>query len=90
MALAHHALKIGSKLELDRAALIELVKGSSGRSFGFETRARLPTPQAFAHGGALLAKDVRLLDALLAADPDVAAIRDMTVPFLNATQSKPA
>lgn len=90
MSLAHHALKIGAKLQLDRAALVELVKGSSGRSFGFETHARLPTPQAFAHGGALLAKDVRLLDALLAADPDVAAIRDVTLPFLHATQSKPA
>ena len=31
-----------------------------------------------------------LLDALLAADPDVAAIRDVTLPFLHATQSKPA
>jgi 3-hydroxyisobutyrate dehydrogenase len=90
MSLAQHALQIGSKLKLDRAALVELIKGSSGRSFGFETQARLPTPQAFAHGGALLAKDVRLLDALLAQDPDVAAIRDMSMPFLNATQSKPA
>jgi 3-hydroxyisobutyrate dehydrogenase len=90
MSLAHHALKLGSKLQLDRAALVELIKGSSGRSFGFETHARLPTPQAFAHGGALLAKDVRLLDALLAADPDIAALRDITIPFLNATQSKPA
>ena len=90
MALAQHALQIGAKLQLDRVALVELIKGSSGRSFGFETQARLPTPQAFAHGGSLLAKDVRLLDALLAQDPDVAAIRDAAVPFLNATQNKPA
>ena len=46
--------------------------------------------RSFAHGGSLLAKDVRLLDALLAQDPDVAAIRDAAVPFLNATQNKPA
>jgi 3-hydroxyisobutyrate dehydrogenase-like beta-hydroxyacid dehydrogenase len=90
MSLAHHALQIGSKLQLDRAALVELIKGSSGRSFGFETHARLPTPRAFAHGGALLAKDVRLLDALLAADHDVAAIRDIAAPFLDATQNEPA
>jgi 3-hydroxyisobutyrate dehydrogenase len=89
MSLAHHALRIGSKLQLDRAALVELVKSSSGRSFGFETHARLPTPQAFAHGGALLAKDVRLLDALLTQDPDVAAIRDTALPFLIATQNEP-
>lgn len=89
MALAHHAMQIGSKLQLDRAALVELIKSSSGRSFGFETYARLPTPQAFAHGGALLAKDVRLLGALQAADADVAAVGDLVVPFLNLIQNKP-
>jgi len=89
LALAHHAAQLGSKLQLDRAALLELIKNSSGRSFGFETYARLPTPQAFAHGGALLAKDVRLLAALHAADPDVAAIRELAVPFLTLTQHKP-
>jgi 3-hydroxyisobutyrate dehydrogenase len=87
MALAHHALQLGSRFQLDRTALVELIKSSSGRSFGFETYARLPTPQAFAHGGALLAKDVRLLDALRTADPDVAAIRDLAVPFLSLIQS---
>jgi 3-hydroxyisobutyrate dehydrogenase-like beta-hydroxyacid dehydrogenase len=89
MALAHHAIQIGSKLHLDRAALVELIKNSSGRSFGFETYARLPTPQAFAHGGALLAKDVRLLGALQVADPDVAAIQDVAVPFLTLIRHKP-
>jgi 3-hydroxyisobutyrate dehydrogenase len=89
MALAHHGLQLASKLQLDRAALVELIKNSSGRSFGFETYARLPTPQAFGHGGALLAKDVRLLGALQAADPDVAAIADLVVPFLNLIQNTP-
>lgn len=88
MALAHHAMQLGSKLQIDRAALLELIKHSSGRSFGFETYARLPTPQAFAHGGALLAKDLRLLSALQAGDSDVAAIRDTALPFIALTHPK--
>jgi 3-hydroxyisobutyrate dehydrogenase-like beta-hydroxyacid dehydrogenase len=90
MGLAHHALQVGATLALERAALVELVKASSGRSFGFETYARLPTPQAFAHGGALLAKDVRLLGELRSADPSVATIRDLAIPFLNLVLNKPA
>ncbi len=90
MALAHHALAASAKLNLDRAALVELVKASSGRSFGFETYARMPTPQAFAHGGALLAKDVRLLGETLANDADANAIRDIAIPFLNLVQNKSA
>lgn len=88
MALAHHALQTGVKLDLDRDALIALIKASSGRSFGFEIYARLPTPQAFAHGGALLAKDVRLLGELRGAGASAAPIRDIAVPFLNLVLNK--
>jgi 3-hydroxyisobutyrate dehydrogenase len=88
MALAHHALQLGDKLQLDRSALAQLISHSSGRSFGFETYVRLPTPQAFAHGGALLAKDVRLLGALQTADADAAAIGNVATAFLTATQHK--
>jgi 3-hydroxyisobutyrate dehydrogenase len=90
MALAHHALRVGATLGLDRAALVELIKASSGRSFGFETYARLPTPLAFAHGGALLAKDVRLLGELRGIDASSAPIRDLAIPFLNLVQNKSA
>jgi len=90
MGLAHHALQAGAKLDLDRNALVELIKASSGRSFGFETYARLPTPQAFAHGGALLAKDVRLLGELCGADPSVAPIRELAISFLSIVLNKPA
>ena len=90
MSLAHHALQLASTLQLDRAALIELIKNSSGRSFGFETYARLPSPQSFAHGGALLAKDVRLLGALQASDTDATAISAVTTAFLALTQHSPA
>ena len=60
-----------SALGLDRAALSEIVKVSSGRSYGFEVYARLPTPFAFGHGAKLLAKDVRLLGEVLGADPSL-------------------
>ena len=89
MALAHHALQVGTELELDRDALVALIKASSGRSFGFETYARMPTPQTFAHGGALLAKDLRLLGELHGAGPSVAPIRDIAAPFLNLVLNKP-
>lgn len=90
MALAHHALGAGAALNVDRAALVELIKASSGRSFGFEVYARLPNPQAFAHGAALLAKDVRLLGETLSGDVHAGAIRDIATPFLNLVENKPA
>lgn len=83
LAVAYYALTASAKLGLDRAALIELIKVSSGRSFGFEVGARMPTPSAFAHGAKLLAKDVRLLGETLGDDASFAALRDVTTPFLD-------
>jgi 3-hydroxyisobutyrate dehydrogenase len=85
MGLAHHALSSGEALGMDRAALAKLIKASSGRSFGFEVAARLPSPAAFAHGGALLAKDVGLLGSLLEGDPSFAALKSAATPFLSLT-----
>jgi 3-hydroxyisobutyrate dehydrogenase-like beta-hydroxyacid dehydrogenase len=82
-ALAHHALAAGSALGIDRGALIELVKASSGRSYGFEVYARLPSPAAFAHGARLLAKDLRLLGETLQGDGSYAAFRDLAMPVLE-------
>jgi 3-hydroxyisobutyrate dehydrogenase len=90
MTVAHYALQAGAALDIDRAALIELIKASSGRSFGFETYARLPSPEVFAHGWALLDKDVGLLSELLRGDPSIAPIRDLAAPFLKSVQNKPA
>lgn len=86
VAMAHYALSAGAALGLDRAALGEIVKVSSGRSFGFEVYARLPAPSAFGHGSRLLAKDVRLLGEVLGADPSFAAFRDVAAPFLDFVQ----
>jgi 3-hydroxyisobutyrate dehydrogenase-like beta-hydroxyacid dehydrogenase len=70
MGLAQAALAAGEQLGIDRASLAELIKSSSGRSFGFEVYARLPAPQAFAHGGALLLKDANLLAKILPNDAE--------------------
>jgi 3-hydroxyisobutyrate dehydrogenase len=83
MAIAHHGLAAGVALGLDKAALSEIVKVSSGRSYGFEVYARLPAPSAFDHGAKMLRKDVRLLGEALGADPAFAPFRDLAVPFLD-------
>ncbi|MDP3676676.1 MAG: NAD(P)-dependent oxidoreductase [Novosphingobium sp.] len=86
MGLAHAALGAGEALGMDRAALASLFKASSGRSFGLEVYARLPAPTAFAHGAALLAKDVGLLGAVLPRDDGAQALRDAALPFLAAAR----
>jgi 3-hydroxyisobutyrate dehydrogenase len=86
VAMAHYGLSAGSALGLDRVALCEIVKASSGRSYGFEVFARLPGPSAFGHGAKLLAKDVRLLGEVLGADPSFAPFRDLAAPFLDLVQ----
>lgn len=83
MALAHNALTAGVALGIEREALAELIKASSGRSFGFEVYARMPAPGSFAHGARLLAKDVGLLGALLSGNPAFAALSDVASPFLD-------
>jgi 3-hydroxyisobutyrate dehydrogenase-like beta-hydroxyacid dehydrogenase len=84
MGLAHAALAAGEALGIDRAALAELVKASSGRSFGFEVYARLPAPAAFAHGAPLLVKDVNLLQSILPDEASAEALRLAAHPFLAA------
>jgi 3-hydroxyisobutyrate dehydrogenase-like beta-hydroxyacid dehydrogenase len=85
MGVADAALAAGGALGLGREALVELLQASSGRSFGLEVRARMPTPGAFSHGAALLAKDVRLLGEVMEpADADFRRIRDAGTAFLDA------
>jgi len=84
MGLAHAAMEAGRALDLDGAALRDLIKASSGRSFGFEVYARLPTPGAFAHGAPLLRKDVGLLMASLPDDAGAEALSRAATPFLSA------
>lgn len=83
VAIAHQGIAAADALGLDREALVELVKVSSGRSFGFDVYARQPTPAAFKHGAKLLAKDVHLLGKALGDDPSFTAFSELAMPFLQ-------
>ena len=84
MGLAQAALEAGEALGCDRKALAELINASSGRSFGFEVLARMPSPTAFAHGAALLAKDIALLGTVLPEHAGAEVLRATAEPFLTA------
>ena len=89
MGLAHAALGAGADLGIDRKALGELIKASSGRSFGVEVYARLPNPAAFVHGAPLLVKDVNLLRNILPESEEAALLRDTAKTVLEAATGKP-
>lgn len=90
LAVAHYAIEAARTLQIDPQAFADLVKVSSGRSFAFDVRARMPEPEAFHHGAKLLAKDVRLLgESVGPNEPSFEFIRDVATPFLDlALQSK--
>lgn len=87
VALGYQGVTAAAALGIDRQAFIDLIKVSSGRSFGFEVAARLPEPSAFAHGAKLLAKDVRLLGEVLGDHPAFRAFDQAATPFLDQAQA---
>jgi 3-hydroxyisobutyrate dehydrogenase len=84
LSAAHFALVAGGELGIARDALVQLLLASSGRSFGLEVSSRMSLPSAFAHGAALLRKDVRLLSEVLG-ENDAAAVtlRDAAMRFID-------
>jgi len=88
MGLAHAALNAGEAMGVDRKALAELIKESSGRSFGFEVYARLPSPKAFEVGAPLLVKDLGLLKAVLPDDASAETLRAAAADFFDAATAK--
>jgi 3-hydroxyisobutyrate dehydrogenase len=88
MGLAHAAMAAADAMGVDPKALAELIRESSGRSFGFEVYARLPSPAAFSQGAPLLAKDVGLLKTVLPDDWGAEALRAAAEPFLTAANFK--
>jgi 3-hydroxyisobutyrate dehydrogenase len=84
MGLAHGAMGAADAMGMNRKAFAELVKESSGRSFGFEVYARLPSPAAFQVGAPMLAKDIGLLKAVLPDDWGAELLRAAAEPFLTA------
>jgi 3-hydroxyisobutyrate dehydrogenase-like beta-hydroxyacid dehydrogenase len=92
MGVAMAALEAGEALGIDRAALVELIKASSGNSFGFEVFARLPSPAAFTTGAPMLLKDMNLLGAILPEHPGARELDTVATRFLaaaNPTQERP-
>ncbi|RYH13536.1 MAG: NAD(P)-dependent oxidoreductase, partial [Alphaproteobacteria bacterium] len=88
MGLAHAAFEAGEALGLERASLGDLIKVSSGRSFGFEVYARLSKPADFAHGAPLLVKDVDLLSRIAPGSPGARQLRSAATPFLSDATGK--
>jgi 3-hydroxyisobutyrate dehydrogenase-like beta-hydroxyacid dehydrogenase len=84
MANAHNALAVADALGIDRAVLAQLVRASSGRSFGFDVRARVAEVGAFAHGAKMLAKDVRLLGEVMGDNASAMALGATANPYLDA------
>ena len=85
MGLADAALAAGGTLGLDKDSLVQLLQASSGRSFALDVRARMDSPAGFRHGGALLRKDLNLLQAVLGPDdPAARCIGDAAERFLVA------
>lgn len=82
IGLAHQAIEAAALLRLEESAFIRLIKESSGRSFGFEVRARMPQPTAFRHGAELLKKDVALLGGILGDQPCFELIDSAAGSFL--------
>ncbi|MDG2005531.1 MAG: NAD(P)-dependent oxidoreductase [Novosphingobium sp.] len=81
--VGHAAVQAAEKLGIDRTAFCELINASSGRSYAFEVYARLPTPEAFAMGAALLNKDVNLLAATLGDDDNTELLKHAADYFLG-------
>ncbi|MFA7602417.1 MAG: NAD(P)-dependent oxidoreductase [Novosphingobium sp.] len=84
MGVAMAALEAGAALGIERAQLVELIKESSGRSFGFDVFSRLPSPAAFATGAPMLLKDINLLKAVLPDDVGAAELDAIAARFLAA------
>jgi 3-hydroxyisobutyrate dehydrogenase-like beta-hydroxyacid dehydrogenase len=84
MGVAMAAIEAAQALEIDRTAFIELIQASSGRSFGFEVFARLPSPAAFATGAPMLLKDMNLLKAVLPGHTSADELDAISARFLAA------
>lgn len=85
LGLVEAAIGGGEKLGIDQTSLLDLLLGSSGRSFALEVRSRMANPSDFRHGGALLRKDLRLLtDVLGHEDANATTLQQAARSFTDA------
>jgi 3-hydroxyisobutyrate dehydrogenase-like beta-hydroxyacid dehydrogenase len=84
LGMAHDALQAASELGIAKEAFVQLIRASSGRSYGFDVRANMPPPEKFRHAGELLDKDVRLLGQVIGGSSQAfAALRESAGQFLS-------
>jgi 3-hydroxyisobutyrate dehydrogenase-like beta-hydroxyacid dehydrogenase len=84
LGMAHDALLAAESFDISRAAMVQLIRASSGRSYGFDVRANMPPPAKFRHATELLAKDVRLLGETMGTRaPGFAPLREAANQFLE-------
>lgn len=88
LGVAHTALGLADTLDLDRAAFVELASQSGGRSFAFDVRARLASPDDFAHNAALLVKDLKILSTIAPDDRAVQIFMNAADDFLRAATAQ--
>lgn len=90
LGMAHDALVAADGLGISKDSLAELIRASSGRSYGFEVRARMPPPAKFRHPAELLAKDVRLLGQVMGEQaPGFEPLRDAADQFISFVLNAP-
>ena len=90
LAMVDHAMAAGDALGIGRAALAQLLKVSSGRSYALDIYASLPTPAAFLHGAKLLEKDVRLLADVLGPETAGGALERAARGYLDGVKAAAA
>lgn len=90
LGMAHDALLVAEALGISKDSLAELIRASSGRSYGFDVRARMPPPPKFRHPAELLAKDVRLLGEVMGEQaPGFGPLRDGADQFISFVLNAP-
>ena len=89
LTAAQNALDAGNALGLERDALAQLLRASSGNSVAVGIAAALPGLAAFAQGAALLRKDAGLLAGSLTDNAAIAALHAAAMPFLDAVAAAP-
>lgn len=83
LSVAHYCIETAKSLGIDQDALTDLVRVSSGRSFAYDVRARMPVPSAFDHGAKLLQKDIGLLGKATGDNPNYNFVRDVASAFID-------
>jgi 3-hydroxyisobutyrate dehydrogenase-like beta-hydroxyacid dehydrogenase len=91
LGVVHSGVVGGLEHGMQRPALVELLKASSGRSFALEVYERMTDLATFEHGAKLLEKDVRLLGEVMGKDdPGFVVLERAATPFLTAVREKAA